>query len=455
MEKFLLDYWIALYKQKKVILTITVISVVTTVALSFYLDPVYEAKALFYVPSLSPAKSYLAGSSTDKMARDILIPNSSKEEASAPYIGMLKSKSFAEAIHKEFPSKDVMKLMLFDVNFNLTDEFMLEIFVRDKDPKIAADIANAYIRNLNNLLQNVSLNTADVYLLNNQVADTEKQLLEAKAAIKSFEEENKIASLPEELKILTDQRSSFQTAIENAEVQIRENKESIKAYTDELKKENQLISENNFILTNSSIDHLEKKLSDQAAQIASSSVELKEEHPEVKGLKNQYNETSGRLKKEIQNLVSSQVKPGALIYEELRQKLINALVEKNKLQATLDGCKEAVNRLNARLKLFPAINSRWNSLNDNVERAKKVYEQLKMTLKEAQIQDEKAVQYVVVVDHSKPPKNPSFPIMWINISISLIFGVIAGVFYAFLLDYIESTRTARTSRIIKEVLAED
>src|SRR4030042_4146670 len=97
-EKTLLDYWIVLYKRKIAIVLITVISIITTVVLSsLVIKPVYEAKAVFYVPASSLSLSYMSSNATKEIARDKLMPPSTKS-AAAPYIGLLKSTKIAELV---------------------------------------------------------------------------------------------------------------------------------------------------------------------------------------------------------------------------------------------------------------------------------------------------------------------------------------------------------------------
>lgn len=453
-EKTLLDYWIVLYKRKKAILLIIAISIIATVVLSLLIKPVYEAKAVFYVPTSSPSVSYMSTDATEKMARGKLVPAPEKKDA-APYIGLLKSIAIAEYVHQEFPRKSVNKLRLSDMDFELSNEYMLEIYSKDEDPVLAANVANAYMKYLNLLLQEASLKNSEQnrYLLNKQSVDAEKNLQEAKDKLKSYEEKNDIASVEEEIKNLTNQRVSFQTQLENTKVQISENDKKIKSSVEQLKKEGNIIAGNEFILTNSSIEYLQKKLSDQSAQIAAASVELQEKSYDMKALRNQYKETSDRLKSEIQSLVSSQIKPSNTFYEQLRQNLVNLVVDKDKLQASMKGYADTIDRINQRLRRLPSIKEEWTKLNDTVEHYKKIYEQLKMGQQETEMQQARDIQYVVVVDNAKPPGQPSFPIMWLNVIVALTFGLVAGVFYAFLLHYIEETGKIRTRKIIEELLA--
>lgn len=452
----LLDYWIIIYRRKKGIALITVISILTAVVLSLLLKPVYQAKAVFYVPDRSPELSYMSNDSLKEMARGKLLPKAIEAE-SGPYIGLLKSTRIAEYVHQEFPGKSIEKLLMSDVDFELSNEFMLKVYSRDTDPVIAADIANAYIKYLNLLLQEASLKNPmqDQLLINAQLFEAGKRLDSAKSVLKSYEEKNNIASLDDEIKNLTNQRISFQSQLETTQVQIRENDEKIKSLSEQIKKEGTIVAENEFILTNPSIEYLQKKLSDQSAQIAAASSELKESHPDVRILKNQYKETSERLKNEIKNLVTSQIKPAGTFYEQLRQNLVNLIIDRNKLQANKAGYIQVIERVGDRLRRLPAIKAEWMGFNDAIDRQRKIYEQLKMGLQETEMQQARAIQYVIVVDYAKPPKNPDFPVLSVNILVAVLFGAIAGILYAFFMEYIEKTRKVRTLKLIKTILSEE
>jgi uncharacterized protein involved in exopolysaccharide biosynthesis len=70
-------------------------------------------------------------------------------------------------------------------------------------------------------------------------------------------------------------------------------------------------------------------------------------------------------------------------------------------------------------------------------------------------QKEKEMQIAVIVDKAIPPEKPSFPVLWLNLIVAGMVGIIVGVFYAFFMNYIEETRKIRTTKIIKELLSEE
>jgi uncharacterized protein involved in exopolysaccharide biosynthesis len=108
--------------------------------------------------------------------------------------------------------------------------------------------------------------------------------------------------------------------------------------------------------------------------------------------------------------------------------------------------------LSDRLRGFPAIKASGAELNANVERLRKTQAQLQVGLTEAQLQTARQMNMVVRLDRADPPAKPAFPIWWLNSLIALFSGTVAGIGYAFFLNYVEETRNVRTIRLVREIL---
>ncbi len=450
-ENTLLYYWLILYRYRKSVVLVTLFSVSIAVVISLNLKPVYESYAMFFVPEKSLSMSYLSENSVDKLARDAKVPFP-KEEPQAPYLGLLKSKSITTAVQKEFPHKSLLRYFLSDVDFELTDEFMMKVYSRDSDPVKAADIANAYVRHLNELLQASSDNDSDISLIEQQAEEAQQRLISAQEELQKFEKKNTItSSLDEEIKTQLEQKIYFQSQLETNRVRFEENDKSLQAISEQLKKEKDIYAEGSFILTNPLVEHLQQQLSDFAIQITHATLELREKHPDVISLKRRYAETEDRLNKELQRLMTSKIMPDNTFAEQLRQKLGNAIIEKCRLTAENKAYTETIHRITERMGKIPALNMEWKRLNDKIDSLKKMSEQLKINSREASMQRSRKMQFVVSVDTALPPDRPSFPILWLNVFVALLFGVGAGILYAFFLNYIEVTRKCRMLKLIQTI----
>src|SRR5690606_9523870 len=58
-------------------------------------------------------------------------------------------------------------------------------------------------------------------------------------------------------------------------------------------------------------------------------------------------------------------------------------------------------------------------------------------------------QTALIIDRASPPTRPVYPIMWLNMLVAGLCGLVAGVLYALLLEHIESYKRLRTMRVIQ------
>ncbi len=450
-----INYWIILHRKKHVIILTALISALSAIVMSLLITPVYESKATFYVPEASSSLSYLSDDSLFDLQKEILSPVP-KESSATPFFGILQSRKIAEYVNKEFPEKSIKKLLFSDIDFEISDGFMIALYSRDKDPVLASKIADSYVKNLNLLLQETSIDNLerDNSALKEKLEETISLIRKAEDKIKTIKEENDIASIEDEMTWLTDQRISFIGEMENKQVYLGEVKKKLKELSLELEKEGSTLASQHVALSNPKIEHLQVKLSDIAAEVSGMLVRYTKDHPEILNLKAQYNELSKELKNEADKLIASQIKPENTFYEKLRQDLVNLIIEESTVSSSIKGYKEAIQRADERLEKLPAILTETGRMTDSIERHKKIYEQLELAYQESLMQMGRDVQFLVTLDKANVPENPSFPIVWLNGIIALFGGLFTGIAYAFFLNYAESVNKASVRRIVKSILGD-
>ena len=141
-------------------------------------------------------------------------------------------------IQKEFPHKTTKDLSITDVDFTLTDEYMIEIYVRDRNPRLAADIANAYVKYFRQLMDDYSLKAqlGRQATMEEEIARNQKSLSESREKLSDFQQENRTANLDEEIKQLISMKSNFESQLETHQVEYAENKNKILATKRKLKR---------------------------------------------------------------------------------------------------------------------------------------------------------------------------------------------------------------------------
>jgi uncharacterized protein involved in exopolysaccharide biosynthesis len=192
-EATLGDYWSALYAHKWIILVVTLSSMGFSLWLSHYLPPVYEAKASFFVPANLQAPSFTGGS-PQRLTQTILKPVPDEKEAGL-VIGVLKGQDLGAQVRKQFPQREP-SFFGKNVDFSASPQFFIDIFVRDRDPQLAADVANAYVAAYRDFhtdkLRVNARQAADV--LSAQYASLSERLAQKSAAIRQYQLKSQLVS---------------------------------------------------------------------------------------------------------------------------------------------------------------------------------------------------------------------------------------------------------------------
>lgn len=451
-EKTLLDHWLVLYKRRWLIVFVMLSSMITAGVVSEILPPVYEGKAVFFVPQTPDVVSYLASPTAKTMSRSPLVPMAS-EEPHAPYIGILKSRAIAELVQREFPHKTIENLYRKDTDFTLSNEYMIEVYTRDRDPVNAAAIANAYVKHLNEIVNKFSSLpvTKNELILEREIESTRAKLAHAKQKLKEFQEKNKTAALDEETRQLISQKMDFQSRYETTQVERRENETKIAALKPQLAKEAILFTGSELVITSPLLEDLRERLAEVDAKLVGSKPYIHEIHPDFISLKEQHAQIEKSITNEIKKIVDSKIKAPNTFYEKTRQQLVGLFVEKERIQSSLQAYRIVIAGIDSMIQKIPELAAQLDSLKMEVEKFKARLQTLENNLEEVKIQREKDLQSVVMVDEATPPSKPAFPVMWLNLLVSALFGLIAGIIYCFFVDYIERTRGVRIIGLLKAI----
>ena len=444
----LLEYWLILYRRKKTIYLIVFSSIIFAAILSYILPETYEAKSVFFVPRQSQDFSFYSNS-PNGIIRGRLEPQA-QEEPHAPYIGLLKSNAIIDLIREIYPQKSFDRFKK-DIDFVLSDEYMLEVYVRDKDPKLAADVANAYPEMLNKIVAKFSLESTNKnsQVVKQQIEKERTQALEdSKKRLQEYQEKNKVYFAADEVTKAVELKASFVKQWDDSMISLREIVKETGSVQEQLQKESSIYVPEELVITTPLIEDLKKQLIDLEVKITGAKSDFTEFHPTVVTLKEQYTMVQANLEKEIDRLVKSQIKSSDTFLEILRQNLINLYIKKETVQARISALQNTIAETENRIKRVNAISFKLDELTREVELNKELLKNLQLMQEEVSAQEKREMQNVIVVDEADPPQQPSFPILWLNVLVAGISGLIAGVFFCFFLNYIELSRIDKLEAVI-------
>jgi uncharacterized protein involved in exopolysaccharide biosynthesis len=230
----LLDYIIVLAKRKKLILSITFGAAVITAIISLIMTPIYRAETKI-LPPAGGSSSALAllgqmGGGLSDLAGGVL----GVKTPADLYIGLAKSRTVTDRIIDRFHLMELYSAKyMVDARRQLSENVLsasadkksglITLSVEDKDPQRAADMANAFVDELNNLNKGLAITESAQRRLffEDQLNDTKTALAEAEEAMKGFQEKTGVLQVEEQAKAVIEGIAAFRGQIAAKEVELR------------------------------------------------------------------------------------------------------------------------------------------------------------------------------------------------------------------------------------------
>lgn len=204
-EISLLDLAIVLAKFKKLILGLPVLVGVLTVGATLLMTPIFTATTAILPPQQSQSGASALLGQLGGLA-GIAGAAAGIKNPSDLYVGMLKSRTVADAMIARFDlvnyyeaelTQDARKSLEGVSSFTAGKDGIITISVDDKDPELAAKMANAYVEELNKLTEVLAVTEASQKRLffERQMVDARDRLVAAEIEARSAMERGGLASI--------------------------------------------------------------------------------------------------------------------------------------------------------------------------------------------------------------------------------------------------------------------
>jgi tyrosine-protein kinase Etk/Wzc len=232
----ILDYLIVLFKRKKLIIGFTIGAAIITAIISFIMPEIYSAESRILPPQQGSSSlaigliSQMAGSGISEIAGGALGLKSPTDL----YMDMLKSRTLADKIIDRFNlmklyeadyREDARKELIEDVLTTTSnkDSGVITITIEDKNPKRAADMANAFVEELKDLNKGLAVTEAAQRRLffEEQLKDTKTSLTKAEESMKTFQEETGMLEVDEQAKAVIEGFAALSAQVAAKEVELK------------------------------------------------------------------------------------------------------------------------------------------------------------------------------------------------------------------------------------------
>ena len=226
-----LEPFIVIAKRKSVVLWMTLGAGIASAIVSLFLPQIYTATTRVMPPqqSQSIASSMLGqlGPLAGAAGRDLGLRNPSDL-----YIALLRSRTVGDALIEEFSLSSVYKTKRhLDAERQLENateisagkEGVISVSVSDRDAQRSADLANAYVLEMQKLTQNLAITEAGRRRLffEQEVLKAARDLGDAELMLKKTQESTGIIQLDNQAKAVIESLSALQAQVASKEAQVQ------------------------------------------------------------------------------------------------------------------------------------------------------------------------------------------------------------------------------------------
>ncbi len=456
-EIHLSDYYMVLLKHKALIISFFVITVSITALATFLMTPVYQSSAKLIIDKES-SSSPITGERTnyeDYMSNSMTFNTHFKLITSDPVIESLINtleldKEGEEDLEvnpvtqviQQF--KDNVKLLLQMEKKELSphekqlavmekvkekisidqirDTRLLTVTVKDKNPVLAADMANTlankYIEfNLSNKMES---SKQTLGWLNNELYEMRKNLEQSEKDFFDYKQENKVFSIAGKQKMTEQKIEEFNTRYLEARNRRLELDAKINEFTEHING-NKGITAIRSLVDNPMIDTIYSKVVDLELEYSRLFNIYKEKHPKIVQLTSELSKSRYRLTQEIKKELAN-----------LKSERTVLLAREQNLEKNISGFEaDALNTSSKELK--------YNILKRNVDSNQNLYDLMLSRVKESNILQTSDTSNIRVVEKALGPVLPVSPNKKRNLLLGAVLGLFGGIGLAFFFEYLDQT----------------
>ena len=219
-------------EKKRLIATVTIVAGLLALVVALLLPPIYTARTTF----LAPGSQQQSGSAAALAALGSLGGLAGSIGAKSPdelYVALLKSDSVQRALAERFDLKTHYEVPTYEALRKTLPAFIrvasdkksgvIMVEVDDKDPKFAADLANAHDAEVTKLLGRLAVSEAQLrrVFFEKQLQDTKNNLVKAEQSLQSVQEKSGVIVLDKQAEALISGAALVRAQITEREVQLK------------------------------------------------------------------------------------------------------------------------------------------------------------------------------------------------------------------------------------------
>lgn len=236
-----LDYWRVIWKRRWLLGGLFMVSVLTAMIVTLRMPPIYESNVTLLpaldskdgggLSGLFAASGTPSGFGGAAQSLGISLPGISATSVDI-FVAMLKSRIMADAVIQQFglmelyeakTMQDARQALEGITKITISKEKIIKITVEDKNPQLAADIANFYVSNLDHLNRTFNVSKASQHraFIEGRLVELQADLVKAEETLKEFQTHNKTVAVEAQSTAMIQAAAMIQAQISAQEVQLQ------------------------------------------------------------------------------------------------------------------------------------------------------------------------------------------------------------------------------------------
>lgn len=345
---------------------------------------------------------------------------------------VLFNQSNEDSLQKQITLGEVKKEVKTEV---IPGTQIIEINFRHTDPSVTSSLLNLIASSV--IQENAETIRSEAratrQFLENQIPRRQQELVKIESSISQFKQQYNIVSLEEtDNKRLTQSIAEAEKIAQEISAELRQ----VQARSLALSKVIGKSSDKESYLSakagqNPELISLRDQLADLESQLKIKRENLTDDHPEIQKLLTEKEAAQSLYQQKLAGLLpgdttdsnNSPEVANEKVAQDLSEKLVLSVVERNELREKLANTRAYISRLDARRKKYPVLEKTLASLLRKKEGATESVNLLRQKLDEARIAEAQLVSNLRIIEEATKPTLPSYP----NVPSFLLLGVIAAV----------------------------
>jgi uncharacterized protein involved in exopolysaccharide biosynthesis len=455
------DVLYVIFKRKKMIASIFLITVATVTVVVFLTKPVYEAsvkvllnrevtEAVLRVAPWIPLtrafeleeeinseieliKSWAVMEAVIDHLDGQGLAESPSAPPEAPQVGVPGAEGDAEEI-KENRLRRIVSLQRTIIAEPVKKSDVIQIRFSSGDPKRAMEIANLVADKYIDYRARIYRARGAVDFFNEQIEVARRNLDQLESALKDYRQQEAMLSYEKQESILLAKLDDFETSLTRVRKDIISKESKLAKIRDLMSSPLQPAVPSLEIREEQIISDLHDRLIDLRLRLNESLTKYTEDHREVQNLRSEIALGESELRAEVEKVV------------DLEESSLEALrAEEGALRSTVE-------LLNAEVRTLPEKELTIQRLQRAIENHKEVYSMLVLKREEARIAEasDRRMTNVTVISPATLPHRPVKPQKGLSIFVACIIGLIGGFGLAFVIEFMD--HSMRTSEDVEHYL---